>query len=158
MRGFRPGGSRRRLAGHFLWFVTWLAVTVGAFIVSPSPHGHGTHQQLGLPPCPSVLFWGRPCPGCGLTTAFAATVRGDLVTAWHAHALGTAMYLIWTVTAWLCLYGFVVRQRFETSTRAWNVAMVVAVAVFFAYGAWRFATTRASLNYEPPALRAPSVP
>ena len=44
--------------------------------LTPDPRGVGTHTQLGLPPCGSMLIWGIPCPTCGMTTAYAHAVRG----------------------------------------------------------------------------------
>lgn len=158
MTWFRPNWSRRRLTGHVAWFGGWLAVTVGAMLVHPSPHGHGSHQQLGLPACPSVVLFGRPCPGCGLTTSFAALVRGDLATAWAAHPFGPLLYVAWTLTAWACLYGFLRRQRFETETRGWTLAIAGLTLAFFVYGVARFATKRATLNGEPSVFALTATP
>src|SRR5690606_33691507 len=44
--------------------------------LTPAAAGHGTHGQLGLPPCGWVLAMGRPCPSCGMTTAFAHAADG----------------------------------------------------------------------------------
>src|SRR5205085_8465910 len=85
--------ARRELSGQMLIFLVWFGITaVGAFL-KPDPSGHGTHTQLGLPPCPSVLLFSRPCPGCGLTTSFTAMIHGDLPAAFHAHLLGPFLYL-----------------------------------------------------------------
>lgn len=49
----------------------------------PDPRGHGTHEQLGLAPCGLLIASRYPCPTCGMTTAFAHTVRGQwLQAAW----------------------------------------------------------------------------
>ena len=42
---------------------------------------------LGPPVCPTALFLGVPCPGCGLTRATLALLRGDFATALHLHPL-----------------------------------------------------------------------
>jgi hypothetical protein len=46
---------------------------------------------LGLPLCPSAFLLRIPCPGCGLTRASLALLRGDLAT---AHALQPAVLLV----------------------------------------------------------------
>ena len=33
--------------------------------------------------CPFHLITGIPCPGCGMTRAFLALAKGDLITAFH---------------------------------------------------------------------------
>lgn len=50
---------------------------------------------LGLP-CPLRSLTGVPCPGCGLTTASVALVRGDLTSALAANPaiVGLAMFAL----------------------------------------------------------------
>ncbi|MDD4892131.1 MAG: DUF2752 domain-containing protein [Phycisphaerae bacterium] len=59
--------------------------------LTPAPSGHGTHTQLGLSQCSAEMLLSRPCPSCGMTTAFAFFVRGDLAAALHAQVLGTIL-------------------------------------------------------------------
>jgi hypothetical protein len=42
---------------------------------------------FGPPLCPTALFFGIPCPGCGLTRATLALLRGDVASALHFHPL-----------------------------------------------------------------------
>jgi hypothetical protein len=42
---------------------------------------------LGPPLCPTAFFLGVPCPGCGLTRATLALLRGDFRAALHLHPL-----------------------------------------------------------------------
>lgn len=69
----------------------------------PDGAGHGTHTQLGLPPCGFYSMTGLPCPTCGMTTAFAFTVRGQVFHALHAQAGGFALALATVATAILGL-------------------------------------------------------
>jgi hypothetical protein len=41
----------------------------------------------GPPMCPTALFLGIPCPGCGLTRATLALLHGDIAAALHFHPL-----------------------------------------------------------------------
>src|SRR6185436_20099675 len=41
----------------------------------------------GPPVCPTALFLGIPCPGCGLTRATLALLRGDFGNALRLHPL-----------------------------------------------------------------------
>jgi hypothetical protein len=62
-----------------------------ARLLEPDPRGYGTHQKLGLPECTFQLFWNRPCPGCGMTTAFAYLVRGQWGAAARANPAGVLL-------------------------------------------------------------------
>ena len=79
----------------------WWAIAVGSIAVlslaaaiEPDARGYGTHTQLGLPPCGFLLLTGSPCPGCGLTTAFAHGIRGQWAMAASANPLGLTLFLI----------------------------------------------------------------
>lgn len=132
-----------------LWFLLWVGVTFFGLLLQPSPNGHGTHQQLGLAPCPSVLFTERPCPGCGLTTSISAVIHGRIGDAFRAHPFGPVVYVALTLSAWACLYGYVRGWRFDTSSRSLNWAIGLFLAAFLAYGAARFATARVHWAPEP---------
>ena len=83
----------RRLAWGGIAAAAVTVLAVAAWL-EPSASGHGTHTQLGLPPCGFLTLTGFPCPGCGLTTAFAHGVRGSLVQSAIANPLGLAMFLL----------------------------------------------------------------
>lgn len=67
------------------------SVLAVAGTLAPDARGHGTHTQLGLSPCSTMARLGRPCPSCGMTTAFACFVRGDVIGAIKAQVLGTVL-------------------------------------------------------------------
>src|SRR5690348_8767324 len=98
--------NKRVLSGQLIVTGIWATITVIGACLSPDPSGHGTHQQLGLPPCPSVLLFNRPCPGCGLTTSWTATIHGHFAEAFAAHPLGPILYGLLTLFAIINLMAF----------------------------------------------------
>lgn len=80
-----------------------LALLVTARLLTPSGSGVGTHLALGLPPCGFLLWSGLPCPGCGLTTAFAHLARGELLGSISANPLGLPLFVSVLVTLLLAL-------------------------------------------------------
>ena len=135
-----PAASRRDLAGSAFLSLGWAFATVVGLFLKPDAQGHGTHQRLGLPPCPSVLLFGRPCPGCGLTTSWTALLHGDLSLAFRAHALGPPLYLGYTAFA-LGTFVHLVRRRRWRDGRWVTPAFAASFAVFLAYGLIRMART-----------------
>jgi len=67
---------------------------VARYFLVPSPDGHGTHEQLGLPPCRAIDWFGFPCPGCGVTTSFTLASRGDLAGALATQPFGLVMFAL----------------------------------------------------------------
>lgn len=132
------GITRRRIAGQLSWFAIWLVLSLVSLMLHPDPSGHGTHTQLGLPPCPSVLLWNKPCLACGLTTSFSATVHGNLAGAFVAHPFGPVLFGLFTASALLALWGWIRVRRIEI-TALGNWALVAFVALYVAYGIARFA-------------------
>jgi hypothetical protein len=139
---FKAGESAKRRRGQLTWFLAWVAVTIAALVLSPSPEGHGTHRQLGLPPCPSVAFFDRPCLGCGMTTSFTAFVHGDFGASFRAHPFGPVMYLAFSATALLAIWAYGRKLVLDTDTLAFHRASIALLLLFVAFGSYRFATTR----------------
>jgi hypothetical protein len=138
MQLYRPERSTRNKA-QLLWTLIWLGCTVVAFGLKADGNGHGTHQQLGLPPCPSVLLFDRPCPGCGLTTSWTALVHGQLLTSLKAHPLGWFMYGTLTFVGLGCLWGNIRGKRMLVDTPTANRILVGFIIVFFIFGLARMA-------------------
>jgi Protein of unknown function (DUF2752) len=82
--------------------LSWLAL--GASLL-PHPSGMGTHRQLGLPPCGWLASFGRPCPTCGMTTAFSHTSRGEVVSGFFVQPFATALAVGVSIGFWAFLHG-----------------------------------------------------
>ncbi len=135
------GHPRKALTSQAVWFGSWLVVTIIGAVLNPDRSGHGTHQQLGLPPCPSVLLFDRPCPGCGLTTSWTAFIHGHFAEAFHSHPLGPILYVAYAVSALIALFGYFKGGRLNTDTKGFNRTTTVAVVIFVVFGAARMALT-----------------
>jgi hypothetical protein len=129
--------TRRELSGQLIWFGLWFAVTAVALLLTPDANGHGTHKQLGLPACPSVLMFDRPCPGCGMTTSWAALVQGNFELAIRAHAMGPFLYGVFALSGIACGIGWWTKTRITTETKLFNRGMAVVMASFVIFGAAR---------------------
>ena len=82
--------------------------------LSAASAGHGTHEQLGLPPCGWVVLTGKPCITCGMTTAFSLAADGDFAAAFHAQPMGFVMSLAVATAFWVATYVAV------TGSQAWR--------------------------------------
>jgi len=124
-----------------MYFLVWLVITVIGACLHASPTGHGTHEELGLPACPSVLLFNRPCPGCGLTTSWTALIHGNFGFAFQAHPLGPFLYLFFTATALLAFRGWLTKRRLLVDTPQFNRAVMIGAIVFLCFGLVRMAVT-----------------
>lgn len=133
-----PGIKHSSRVGQAIWAAIFIALFVLSLRLSPSPRGHGTHTQLGLPPCPSVLMFGRPCPGCGMTTSFAYSAKGDFLNGFKVHPFGPLLFVGWGITALLAGYGALRGFTLDTGSRSFQWVLASFAILFFAYGAFRF--------------------
>lgn len=112
-------------------------VLLGAWFV-PAPEGHGTHTQLGLPPCLTMRAFGVPCPGCGVTTAAAWAARGEFAQALRTQpfgalgALALALFPVWAVLG--ALRGRDLGER----APSWLNRYTLGAASVVAMGAWLY--------------------
>lgn len=92
-----------------------LAILFTAAWLQPEPREMGTHRQLGLPPCGFYVTTGLPCPTCGMTTAFAYAVRGQVIQSIRAQAAGFILALATVVVAGLGLFTMVTGKRISVN-------------------------------------------
>jgi hypothetical protein len=77
--------------------------------LTPDSRGWGTHEQMGWPACWLQRAGGWRCPSCGMTTAWALAVRGDVRAALEASVGGTLLFaaagcgVVWL--AWVAIRG-----------------------------------------------------
>ncbi len=141
-----PGpGEGRALAErtHSRLWATIVLVACGAVLglsayLKPDPRGFGTHAQLGTGQCGMLIVTGYPCPTCGMTTAFAHTVRGQWGRAFLVQPAGFVMALATIVltvgSAWTLVRGRVPRVHvsFVTPYRVFFTLLVLLL------GSWAF--------------------
>ncbi len=74
---------------------TAVVIVLAALLFTPAPPGGDRVSILGwgMPPsCPSLVFWNRPCPGCGLTRSFVAVAHAQFDNAVAFHRLGPVLF------------------------------------------------------------------
>ncbi|MBK8178706.1 MAG: DUF2752 domain-containing protein [Planctomycetes bacterium] len=138
-----------RGAGH--WTVVGLSIAALLALVSlrwlttPDPLGHGTHEQLGLAPCWSMVAWNFPCPGCGVTTAASQWVHGDFAGALATQPFGVLSAILVVCGAVGSLAATVLgRDAWEDLRRLWRGWMGWAlVAALLAAWIYKYFSLRA---------------
>jgi Protein of unknown function (DUF2752) len=89
---------------------SWIAISVLLLIavllplVAPASWVH----ELA-PRCLWKARFGRPCPACGLTTAFLAISRGAWGEAAHSNAAGIPLFTGFAVNSLCCLRSVLIR-------------------------------------------------
>ena len=112
-------------------------LTVAA-LLTPDPSGAGTHTQLSQPACTALLVWGVPCPTCGMTTAFAHTVRGQWVAAWRAQPAGWLAAVATAALAAVSATTVVTGRRWVVNWYRVAPGRVVAPVVLIVLAAWAY--------------------
>lgn len=106
-----PTSTRTRGAAHWIVLAVCLAaplaLVAARVLLDPEPQGFGTHEQLGLPPCQSMNWFGIPCPGCGVTTSVAWFAHAQAVRSLQTQPLGFLLGAVALFAAPLAVFGAV---------------------------------------------------
>ena len=113
-------------------------VGVGLYL-TPDPAGHGTHQQLGLPPCTIYYLTGRPCPSCGLTTSVSAILHGQFGLAWRANPMGFVIVAGALAVAINSLLALFWGRSVRIENTRFTLLLLALLALWLLHGAVRFA-------------------
>jgi len=116
-----------------------LSLLLTAALLTPDARGHGTHEQLGLPPCTFYVIFHRPCPACGMTTSWAWLVRGEIGHALAANAGGTLLACLSLVGAAWMLVSALCGRWFGGRPSQWaivGIAVMVGLVTALQW-AWR---------------------
>lgn len=82
---------------------------------------------------------GLPCPGCGLTRAFAALAKGDFAASWHLHPFAIVLAAEFGA-AWLVVGWWLWRERPLPASRVVMPWVLVQVGIYLALWTGRVAT------------------
>jgi len=104
--------------------------------ITPDSSGMGSHKQLGYPSCTMLTLTGFPCPTCGMTTAFAHTVRGELLSAFHAQPAGFALALATILAACVSLGVAVTGKVWAVNWYRISPTRVTLAVVLLVLGGW----------------------
>jgi len=118
-----------------------LSVLGLAAYLTPNPAGMGTHEQLGLLRCGWMIAMGKPCPTCGMTTAFAHAAHASPVRSFLAQPFGAVLAVLAAAGFWAGLHvtwtGSRVGELCGTLLRPRVMWLVVAAAALaWAYKLW----------------------
>lgn len=114
-----------------------LIMGLGAWM-TPAPEGHGTHVQLGMPPCGWKFAFGQPCATCGMTTAVSHAAHGDLWSSLKTQPFGLLVALGASVGFWTALHGAATGSRVDRML--WWILRprpLVACGILF-FGSWGY--------------------
>ena len=136
-RVHEQGPVRVRLMAGAVLAVSCFFLGLAAWM-EPDPRGLGTHQQLGLPPCSSMMLLGYPCPTCGMTTAFSHAVRGRMVAAFGAQPAGLLLALVTVIAAGVSLSVVVSGRVWTVNWFRLSPAKLLIMVIVIAVGSWLY--------------------
>lgn len=106
--------------------------------LTPDPAGHQTHTQLGLPVCGWVVRFNKPCPTCGMTTAFARAAHGQPGRAFLAQPFAALAVLATAAGFWASLHVAVTGSRIGEAVSAMLTGRVLWGLAATAVAAWAY--------------------
>ncbi len=132
-----PSALPQRWAALAVAFACFAPLVLGA-LLRPSAEGHGTHRQLGLPPCGWAMALDAPCPTCGMTTAFAWAGEGQMAESFRTQPAGFALAVLAAAAGWGALHVAIGNVRVGSALRGLWRGPTIAAAVALFLLAWGF--------------------
>ena len=123
---------------HALLLLGVLVMVAVGLYLTPDPAGHGTHQQLGLPPCTIFYLTGRPCPSCGLTTSVSAILHGQLALAWRANPTGFLIVAAAGAVALNSLFALLWGRSVRIENTRFTLLLLGLLTIWLLHGTVRF--------------------
>ena len=130
----RAGAGERVVAGVIA--LGCLGLLGVAAWLEPAPQGHGTHTQMGLPPCSWVVWFDKPCVTCGMTTAFSHAGEGQWISAFLTQPAGAVMSLMTATVLWFAAHAALTGSRIGTMTVWLARPRTIALLVGGLLAAW----------------------
>ncbi len=93
--------------------------------------------------CPSVIFTGFPCPGCGMTRAALFVMTGQFERAWNINPM---------IFGWILFAGYAAVQRyfFGKKVKGWKTILAVLAAAMiglFIYRMYRYFPNKPPMTF-----------
>lgn len=134
----RPGiGTGQRVVWGLVCLGCLAILSLAAWL-NASPDGYGTHTQLGLTPCMWEVASNRPCPTCGMTTAFTHAADGHFLTSLATQPMGSLLAVLVASFFWASGYAAVtgsqMASEYEKLLRPRSVWLLVGLAA----AAWAY--------------------
>lgn len=127
--------SSSRLGAGALALVMLMVLATAAWL-TPASVGHGTHRQLGMPECSWVVWFGRPCITCGMTTSFAHAANMDFVASFRAQPAGCLLAVLCSAVFWVSGFVAVTGSRAGSVLIGWVNTRTVIAGVAILLAAW----------------------
>ncbi|MCH7592556.1 MAG: DUF2752 domain-containing protein [Planctomycetes bacterium] len=135
VRSRKPAVARSIAA---LLLAACVALLAAAVWILPDARGVGSHEQFGMPPCVSIVLFGVPCPTCGMTTAFAHAVRGELWSAFNAQPAGFLLALATVAAVGLSLGTLLTGKVWHVNWYRVPPTRVTIAVMLIVLGGWIF--------------------
>jgi len=109
--------------------------------LEPDPRGHGTHEQLRLPPCAMYKAIGVPCITCGMTTAFAHAAHGEFGDAFVTQPFGALLFFLCVGLVVDSVVSLAAGRSVFQQRLPWK--WIVAASVVLLFAAWGYKILKA---------------